>query len=325
MTDKKPLNEFLMEEADRIEAEENQDTQVSTDGDNAPETVSTQQEEDAPQGEAAQPSEEAEQPLVAPQHWDDADKETFSSLPRAAQEWALKRDKAIEATITRKTQEVAEQRKAVEPLLAATKQHEGYLKSIGIPAELAFSTLVATERLLRTGTQEQKANAIAKLISDYGIQLESGAAQPQNNNTQPDNRLAQEVQDIRRSLDGMTRQTVASQVEAFAATKDQNGQPLYPHFDKVRVKMGQMVAGGDDRPLPELYADAIWSVPEVREEMLEAQRQSAATAQTQKARDAAAAARKANAINVKPNGSDGGAKPKLNLREEIEKLADGMQ
>lgn len=323
MTDKTPLNEFLLEEADRLEAEE-QDKQVSNAGDEAPDTVSAQPEESAPQGDAAQPSQEEEQPLEAPKHWDDAHKEAFKGLPRNVQELWLKRDKESEAAFTKKTQEVAEQRKAVEPLLAATKQHEGYLKSIGVTPELAFTTLIATERLLRTGTQAEKANAIAKLISDYGVQMEPNAALPQNNNTQPDNQINLELNGLRQTVTGMVHQQVASQVDAFAATKDQNGQPLYPHFERVRAKMGQMVAGGDTRALPDLYADAIWAVPEVREEMLEAQRKAAATAQTEEARKAAAAARKAASINVKPNGGDGDAKPKLNLRQDIERLADEL-
>ncbi|QCL83906.1 hypothetical protein CFBP5875_04640 [Agrobacterium pusense] len=325
------LNEFLTQEAERMANEvvppaddtaKASDDQVSTPADNAPEEVSTPGEEGATQEATAQPAEAVEQ-LEAPKHWDAADRETFAKMSPDAQKWALKRDKQVEATITKKTQELAEQRKAVEPLLAAQQREDPYLKSIGVTPDVAFATLIATEKLLRMGTPAQKSQAIAKLIQDYQIDLnQPPAADPQPNNNQPaDTRLHDEVQQLKQSLNSMTSQQVASQVDAFAATKDASGALLYPHFEAVRVKMGQMVATGDSRPLPELYAEAIWAVPEVRETILEDQRRAAATAQTEKAREAAAKARAASNVNVKPGGSNGTARPKLSLREEIEELA----
>lgn len=325
------LNQFITEEAERMAKEADvQDTaeatpsdqQVSSPADNAPEPVSTTGEEVAPKEAEAQPAQAAEQ-LEAPKHWDAADKEAFSKMPREAQQWALRRDKQIEATITKKTQELAEQRKAVEPLLSAQQQHMSYLQSIGVSPDVAFSTLVATERLLRTGTPEQKSAAIAKLISDYGISFDTNTAAPQQITTNPpvDTHLHTEVQHLRSSIQEMERQHVENQVEAFANAKSPEGHLLRPHFEKVCVKMGQMVAGGDTRSLDDLYAEAIWSVPEVREEMLESQRKAAATAQTEAAREAAAKARQASSVNVKPSNSTGTAKAKLPLREEIMELA----
>ena len=58
-----------------------------------------------------------ETPLQAPKNWSEDVKSTFKDLPRTAQEYMLKRDKEMTADYTRKTQEVAQQRKSYESSL----------------------------------------------------------------------------------------------------------------------------------------------------------------------------------------------------------------
>lgn len=72
-----------------------------------PEEASAEDDEDGEQGEADLP------PIDPPQFLDPSERETFKTLPRAAQELLAKHDRSLVADYTRKTQELASQRKAV--------------------------------------------------------------------------------------------------------------------------------------------------------------------------------------------------------------------
>jgi hypothetical protein len=305
--------------------EQNTNDQVSPEPDTAPldEVSGEQDESGSPAADTTQPSAEVEQSLEAPQHWDAAHKEAFKGLPKPVQELWLKRDKDIEATITRKTQEVAEQRKAVEPLLGAMKQHDGYLRSIGVTPDMAFSTLINTERLLRTGTPEQKASAIAKLISDYGIPTDQigAVSQPQNTNMQP--QLPPDYHQLRETVDSMVSSQLHEQVNSFSGAKDAQGNLLRPHFEVVRGEMAKYMAV-QGMTLEKAYKLAV-AADESLQSQISAQAQLKAKADDEaKARDNAAKAKRANSINIKPNGGNETAAKVLPLRDDIMQMAREM-
>lgn len=280
------------------------DTQVSQEGEAAPQTPSNQPDESGlTQADKAQPSAEVEQPIEAPQHWEADKREAFKGLPRAQQEFVLERMKAIEADYTRKTQEVAKQRETVEPLLTTAKQYDSYFKQLGVTPEQAFSTLVNTERLLRTGSPAQKASAFAQLASDYGIDLRSLGGTPEqgvpNPNTPNLTPILSEVAELKSTLSSLQQSQMVDYVTTFANTKGPDGQPLYPHFDKVRQTMGQLMSATGENDLPALYEKACYLVPEVREAIVNAKLEAERKAQTENARKAAAEARKATAVNMK--------------------------
>ena len=288
-----------------IEQHTEQPQEVSQESEAAPEAPSSEPVESGkPKAETAQPSAEVEQPIEAPQHWEADKREAFKTLPRAQQEFVLERMKAIEADYTRKTQEVAKQRETVEPLLTTAKQFEPYFKQLGVSAEQAFATLVNTERLLRTGSPAQKATAFAQLASDYGIDLRSLGAAPQTgeaaNPTMPNlNPVLSEVAELRTQLSQLQQSQMTDYVSSFASTKGPDGQPLYPHFDKVRETMGQLMQANGETDLASLYEKACYLVPEVREAIINSKLEAERKAQTENARKAAAEARKATAVNLK--------------------------
>jgi len=293
-----------MDDLDKIISEASTEVSEVSKPEAAPEAASVPAVESGePAADAAQPSQEVEQPIEAPQHWDADKREAFKSLPRAAQEIVLERVKATEADHTRKTQEVAQQRKELEPLLNTTKQYESYFKQLGVTPEQAFATLVNTERLLRTGSASQKAAAFAQLASDYGIDLRALGAAPTgdaaNPNTPNLTPFVSELAEVKSKLSYFEEQQLSERVNSFASTKGTDGQPLYPHFDKVRAKMGELSAATGKQNLPELYEEACYLVPEVRQAIIDAKLEAARREQTENARKAAAEARKAGVVNMK--------------------------
>ena len=77
-----------------------------------------------PDGETAQDektsdetkSDQQAEPLEAPQHWAEADKEVFNTLPRESQDFLLRRHKEMEGDYTRGKQSLAEEARAIEGL-----------------------------------------------------------------------------------------------------------------------------------------------------------------------------------------------------------------
>lgn len=299
----KELDDILLEAAQEVSQQEAKEPEVSKQ-EVAPDEASVPVAESGePAVEEAQPAQAVEQPIEAPQHWDADKREAFAGLPRAAQEIVLERVKATEADHTRKTQEVAQQRKELEPLLNTTKQHDAYFKQLGVTPEQAFATLVNTEKSLRTGSMQQKLATFAQLASDYGIDLRALGAAPTGDAANPNmpnlNPIFGELAEVKSTISALQEQQLTERVNSFASTKGVDGQPLYPHFDKVRAKMGELSGATGKQNLAELYEEACYLVPEVREALINAKLEAARREQTENARKAAAEARKASVVNMK--------------------------
>lgn len=215
----------------------------------------------------AQPA--LEQPIEAPARWTEADKASFAKMPREAQTLLTDRYKAMEADYTRKSQEVADFRRHAEPLVQAVQPYNDYLTQIGQqvgrhPAEM-IRNMIGFEHSLRTGTPEQKQQALAKLAVDYGI----APANPSGDGgqyAQPDpilNHLSQRVPQLESKLsqfeNWMTRQeetAVSQQVESFATTRDATGNLKHPYFEDVKPQMAALMQSGQATTLQEAYEAA---------------------------------------------------------------------
>lgn len=259
-------------------------------------------------------AEPAQQPLEPHPRWSEADKAKFAAAPPEIQQWMLERQNATEAEFTRKTQEFAEQRRTVEPLLSEVGKWSQYLQSIGATPEQAFSELLKTEHALRTGSPEQKAQAFAYLANLYGIQL------PAMNNgdgtqTVPDpyyatmahqvTALSQEVMNLRQQSTLSERQRAEAEFNALAAVKDQSGTPKFPHFERVRQTMLQLAAEGRAETWDQAYEDAVWLDRDLRQQTIDAKLKSERDAIEKARQEAVEKARKASPVrtsNAMPRG-----------------------
>ena len=256
------------------------------------------------------PVEPVEQPLEPHPRWSDADKAAFAKQPREVQQWMLERQHATEAEFTRKSQEFAEQKKSVEPLLNEVGRWSQYLQSLGATPEKAFSELIQTEYTLRTGSPEQKAQALSYLMNLYGVQL------PSSGDGQADSyyaTLANQVSQLNQKLFSIEQQSTQAErnraeveFNALALTKDDGGQLKYPHFDRVKQAMLQLVVNGQADTWEDAYDNAVWSNRELRAGAIEAERKRERDASEKARQEAVNKAKKAAPLarsNSQPRGN----------------------
>ena len=220
-----------------------------------------------------------EPPLEAPKNWSEDVRSKFKDLPRDAQEYMLKRDKEMTADYTRKTQEVAEQRKSFESLDKVIAPMRQQIAASGVGEAEYISRLLNADMALRNNPKM----AIKQLAQGYGIDLSSIEETVDWNDSDPQiTQLQQQNQAILAELNQFKRQNLQSarqQTEAhingFAGTKDDKGNLKYPHFDKLRVKMGNLIDAGEAKGLEDAYAKAVRLDDELYKQSLDAQRKSA--------------------------------------------------
>jgi hypothetical protein len=241
--------------------------------------------------------------------WSAADREAFKSWPEAAQLQFLRRYKEMEAGVTRKFQEVAHLRD-FEPVAELFRPYEAQLKMQGLKASDVINQWASAEAALR----QDPASALKQLGRMYGVDVQiggQGGTQPANSPVNvpldgqnpswiagdPEHqRLRQEVDYLKQLQQQQERTHFQGQVNAFASAKGVDGKLAHPYFEQVRTRMGAAIASLPDGAVPDLealYQEAIWAHPEVREELLAAQRDAAKREQERQAREKAAAAARA--------------------------------
>jgi len=111
-------------------------------------------------------------------------------------------------------------------------------------------------------------------------------------------------------------------IESFASAKSADGRDLHPHFEKVLPQLIDMFKANPDRDMAEAYETACWANPEVRKQMVAAER---FREQSQNDLQRARIAQRGNTRGIttpvsRPNGADGPSKG--GIRDAIERSAD---
>ena len=228
--------------------------------------------------------------IEPPARFSEKDKDTFRSLPREAQEILAARNQEMEADYTRKTTDLAEQRKATEALQAAVEPYRPYLASLNTTPDRAIPVLLAADYQLRHGTPEQKNKLIVQLAHDYGISLSEISELSEDDAVAPEiAQVNQRIAGIERAIQvGQTQaqtqinQSAENQVTAFVEEKDSAGNLLHPHFAEVRAVMGSLISVNPDLDVHKAYEHAVWANPQLREANLSQQRQEAEKATEQR-------------------------------------------
>jgi hypothetical protein len=269
-----------------------------------------------------------ENSLSPPIHWSAADKEAFQKSPPEVQEWALRRDKQINADYTRKTQEIANFRKTWEPI---NEMLAPYAAQGVNPTALIQQWAGIAQQL-----QQNPAETLRSLAQQYRVDLGAPQQQPQDDLYQDPQvaQLKQTIEQLQQQQMGITnaiqsreqyeqqsrQQAMEAQIAAFSEQKNENGELSNPYFNDVITDMMQLAQierqSGRQPSLQDLYDRAIWSNPTVREKVLAAQQSAAAKKAEQEAIDKAKRAQRA-AKTV--SGSNTGEPSKqLSIRESLE-------
>lgn len=193
--------------------------------------------------------------------------------------------------------------KSISPVIERNKEYLDYLQ---VTPEVAFDKLLQTERLLRTGQPEQKAQMFLKMAHDYGINLSELTQTPFD----PDkhrleselNALKQQFQSVSQSRQVAEEAQLGQTIQGFAQTHE--------HFEDVRETMADLLDRGLANDLEDAYAKAVRLNDDVFNKVY-SQQNSGVNSQIQRA-DQAAKAAKAAAVSVKgsPTGVTRAPEPK---------------
>ena len=282
-----------------VDDSENLDQLAAEHDDDQPETDSS--EENPDNIEAAENSTESK--LAAPKNWSDDVKKVFDTLPQESQEFMIKRDKEMTSDYTKKTQDLAEQRKNIEALDKVLQPARQTIHATGISEPEYISRLLNADNALRTNPKM----ALRQLAQGYGIDLSTMNEESESWND-PDPQYAQLLQQnqhIMSELNQFKQQNMQSTVaqteqtvEQFSAKTGADGKLTHPHFDKVRVKMGNLIDAGEAKGLDDAYTKAVRLDDDLYEEAIKASRLSVKKQEDSKRKAAVDKARK-----VKPSSS----------------------
>ena len=282
-----------------VDDSENLDQLAAEHDDDQSETDSS--EENPDNIEASENSTESK--LAAPKNWSDDVKKTFATLPQESQEFMIKRDKEMTSDYTKKTQDLAEQRKNIEALDKVLQPARQTIHATGISEPEYISRLLNADNALRTNPKM----ALRQLAQGYGIDLSTMNEESESWND-PDPQYAQLLQQnqhIMSELNQFKQQNMQSTVaqteqtvEQFSAKTGADGKLTHPHFDKVRVKMGNLIDAGEAKGLDDAYTKAVRLDDDLYEEAIKASRLSVKKQEDSKRKAAVDKARK-----VKPSSS----------------------
>ncbi len=274
------------------------------------------------------PTTEAEpvaiQPIAPPERWSAEEKAKFSALSREGQEIVLERYKGMEADYTRKTQEVAETRKSIEPVIGEFQRLDPLLRHMGYTPQQFIAESGQVAQNLLSGNPNDRANAIAYLVQHRQVPipelLQALGIPPRADGTSPDpavlqlhqtvNGLQNQLRQIgeQRKLDETQR--AQAEFDALGQIKDESGQPKFPHFERVAKTMIQLVATNQADTWDSAYSKAVRLDDDLYKQTVETERKSVAE-QAEKARlDAVEKAKKAGHVKTSSTSPKGASQVK---------------
>ena len=266
---------------------------------------------DAPESEG-EPEPDA---LAAPKTWPNEHREAFENLPEDQQNFMLQREQERDAAFTRKTTELAVQRREVEGVAGVLAPYQEQMRANGISQAEYVSRLMTYDNALRQNPQA----AIGQLAQHYGVNLsnDSGADWVDENPPDPQfQQLRQELNQTNAELRSMKQGQIqqvqnqaVGQVENFATEKDSKGNLKRPHFEAVRERMGRLVTTEKITDLQNAYDMAVRMDDKLYKQSIEAERTSVAKQEDNRRKAAVEKAKKA------APGRTSGTPPKGTVRD----------
>lgn len=269
--------------------------------------------------ESAEPPSENAQAVAAPQFtdghfrgWLPEQREQFQKLAPEVQSVAYE---VIQQRDKYYTDRINEYQQSVAPLIESVQPHFDRIQASGLDVQTYVGNVMRADHALMHGTYEQKQQLVADLAKMAGIPIQITQADEWADPLQPGGqaypvihdlnaRLAQQQQELQRFKSLYEQQheaQTASQLHAFAATTGPDGSPKYPHFERVRAAMGQLMASGQAQTLEAAYTMAAKPIDDAITQ--EVERRTKAAAEAQKA--AIEKAKKARPLRTSATGANG--------------------
>lgn len=237
-----------------------------------------------------------EQPAAAtqaPAHWDSAKREAFAALPPQAQKIVTDLTKGFEADYTRKSTELADDRRFASSVRSLINDdHRSQMRRAGLTDEQGIAHLVKLNDLYtrdpvgyvrmvveRTGLDPRQIfNLTGDAPQAQGQQPAPNGADPYSQLYGIIQHLSQEVDGFKRERHQTTERTVNQVIERFAKETDDTGNPVHPHFDRVQAKMAELLytpsyTAIEDygQRLKAAYDAAVYLDPDIRPQIVDAE------------------------------------------------------
>lgn len=266
-----------------------------------------------PEGAKAVPGQEATPPppptaRKPPQSWKPDAREVWQNLPARVQEEVERRERETAQALN----ESAEARRHWQRFTEAARPYEAMLRASGGDPVQSAEQLFRATATLQLGTQQQKADLLARMVKGYGVDigtLENALIQQLNGQTSPQAPTGGEAAPLRdprldillRNMEAMQQREIERNLEKFKETHE--------FFEDVRWEMGEFIKVAGARGLQlteeEAYKRAVALHPEIQA-VLEQRKQAAAAAKvstsTQRSRAASNSLRSAPVTRMqKPN------------------------
>lgn len=267
----------------------------------------------------------------APASWTKEAKESWATVPLQARQEILRR----EGEINKVLQESAGARQAMEGLQGVLQPHLARLQSQNVHPFQAIKNLMEVDNFLQTAPPTQRAAFMAKLISDYKVdinELDSALGSQLQGRANPamdiQAAVQQAIQPLMAPIQNWQQQQAQSalreQQEATQAVQRMELDPKYEFFPIVREYMADLVDMHAKRglalSLEDAYTMAVQTHPETSAISKERAEQEAARQALERGSQAAQRARSA-AVSVGssvPVGGSSNPAAGMNLRDTIE-------
>jgi hypothetical protein len=302
--------------------------ETGTDQPAAAEETGQQQEESTPSEDKAPVIAEKSK---APASWSPQNREAWGKIPSAAQAQITKREQQVNQVL----QDSSTARKGMDQLNQVLAPHREGLIAAGVPDPFQMiGSLLATESTMRIGSQQQKAEAAASLIKQYGIDIRTldsvlTGQQPQQNpngdleaiieqRMAPVNQFLQQQQFAQQQSQLHNEQNAAHSVTEFSNSAE--------FINDVRMDMADLLdmaaQRGQELSLEDAYKKACAIHPEVSKVLAERDNQARimGTQNDVAAKRAAASA----SITGRPAGQAAG-NAGMSLRDSIADAWDSQQ
>jgi hypothetical protein len=255
---------------DQLDAADNEEAEIeetettaeaSEEEETAPEETAEAEiaEEIETQQEEAAEAEESGYTEPAPERWPAEMKEVYAKLPPEGRKMMMEQVyKPMQAQYTKSTQEMAEIRKAVDPMLEALNNYRNDFERMGVNPAEAFRTQIAwAAHFARVGPQQ----GIADMQAAYGQNVVPAGQQEEEYLTPVERAMKTEIGELKQQLN-QTSQGQKQYLEQQAQQQQQaqynevqrglqsfineqkDGKPVHPHVERVAPAIAGLIRGG---------------------------------------------------------------------------------
>lgn len=206
-----------------------------------------------------------EEKLDPPEHWSAADKEVFSKQSKEGQEFLLRRHKEMEADYTRKSQDIAKDKRQMDSIKDALEPYRHQFERSGLDYAGAVRQLASWDSALRTGGRD----ALMQLAQAYQINLSEPESDeyidPQVKQLQDQVKQMQTLTSQQMQAAQQARQKqVSDLIQTFRDEKDETGNLRHPHFESLKDDITALFNAGLATDLKSGYQKALAMRPDLQ-------------------------------------------------------------